>query len=130
MRYLCSFLFFITIQFTFGQTQSEMNQDASNEWKKVNTELNNTYEQILTEYQSDTAFINNLKISQQLWIQFTEAELLTKFPERGLGYYGTAHPACVASYEKQLIIDRIKSLKVWTEGIEEGDMCSGSVKMK
>ena len=36
---------------------------------------------------------------------------------------------CEASYLDELTKSRIKTLKVWLDGIEEGDVCSGSVKI-
>jgi hypothetical protein len=37
---------------------------------------------------------------------------------------------CVARFLEQLTNERIKYLKVWLDGIAEGDYCTGSVKMK
>jgi hypothetical protein len=37
---------------------------------------------------------------------------------------------CVLFYLEKLTLERIKTLKVWIDGIEEGDVCTGSVKTK
>jgi hypothetical protein len=50
--------------------------------------------------------------------------------EREEGYYGSVHPMCVAMYLTQLTEERIKILRIWLDGIEEGDVCCGSVKSK
>lgn len=134
---------------TFGQTQSKAelekkakakqdairnedaraNKDAGTS-KTADQELNATYQQILKEYATDTAFISHLKIAQRLWIKFRDAELLMKYPPQPAGYYGSVQPMCEKTYLEQLTRDRIKTLKVWLDGIPEGDVCTGSVKMK
>lgn len=124
------FIFFLIQNLSFGQTQLELNQKAENDYKKADKELNSVYQKILIEYKSDTEFIKNLKISQKLWIQFRNAEMKMKFPEREVGYYGSVQPMCWSSYLKKLTEERIKTLKIWLTGIEEGDVCSGSVKME
>jgi uncharacterized protein YecT (DUF1311 family) len=114
----------------FGQSQSEMDSNAATSAKKAENELNATYRKILRDYGEDTVFIRKLKFSQRLWIKFREAEIDMKYPPREPGYYGSVLPMCVAMYKEGLTRDRIKILKVWLDGIEEGDVCNGSVKVK
>ena len=108
-------------------TRANKDADAS---KTADQELNSTYQQILKEYAADTSFISHLKIAQRLWIKFRDAELLMKYPPQTAGYYGSEQPMCEKTYLDQLTRDRIKTLKIWLDGIAEGDVCSGSVKMK
>jgi uncharacterized protein YecT (DUF1311 family) len=115
---------------SYAQTQSQMNQDAAKSFQKADKELNDVYKKILIEYKEDTLFIKNLKISQRLWVQFKKAEMDMKYPNYSSGYYGSVQPMCELIYEEQLTKDRIKTLKVRLTGIEEGDVCSGSVKTK
>jgi uncharacterized protein YecT (DUF1311 family) len=107
-----------------------MNKEAANAFRKADKELNEIYQKILVEYKTDTVFVKNLKQSQRFWIQFRDAELAMKYPEREEGYYGSVHPMCVAMYLTQLTEERIKILRIWLDGIEEGDVCCGSVKSK
>ncbi|MEO7308370.1 MAG: lysozyme inhibitor LprI family protein [Ferruginibacter sp.] len=123
-------LFCIAINFSFAQTQGELNQNAQKKYKKAETEINGVYQRILKEYSSDQVFIKNLKIAQRLWIQFRDAEMKARFPDRYAGYYGSAQPMCWSMYLTELTEERINKLKVWLTGIEEGDICSGSVKIK
>lgn len=119
------------ISFTgFAQNQTNMNEDATESYKRADKELNEVYKKILNDYKSDAAFVKNLKASQRIWITFRDAELKMEYPDREPGYYGSIHPVCVAMYLEQLTNERIKTLKVWLEGIPEGDVCSGSVKVK
>jgi len=113
-----------------AQTQGEMNQDAASEFKAADKELNAIYQQILEDYADDEAFIANLKEAQRCWIAFRDAQMKMKYPDREPGYYGSIQPMCEAMYLAELTQDRIKALKVWIEGVEEGDMCAGTVKVK
>jgi uncharacterized protein YecT (DUF1311 family) len=114
----------------FGQTQLEMNQEEQNKYLKADKELNNVYNQILKEYKTDTEFIKNLKFAQRNWIQFRDAEMKSKYPDREQGYYGSIHPMCWSIYLTELTEERTKKLKMWLTGIDEGDACSGFIKTK
>ncbi len=120
----------LSITVCFGQTQTEMNENTSNNFKKTDKELNVVYQKVLKEYSKDIAFLKNLKNSQRVWIQFRDAEMKTKYPDREQGYYGSMQPMCWNSYMTELTEERIKKLQVWLTGVEEGVLCSGSVKTK
>ena len=115
---------------SFGQTQKELNEKADTDYQKTNKELNAVYQKILKEYSEDTVFIKNIKNAQRLWVQFRDAEMLAKYPDRQKGYYGSVQPMCWSMYKTELTLERTKVLKIWLTGIEEGDVCSGSVKIK
>jgi uncharacterized protein YecT (DUF1311 family) len=114
----------------FGQTQLDLNEAEHEKCIKADKELNSIYRKVLKEYKEDTTFIKNLKASQKIWIQFRNAEMKVKYPNREPGYYGSVQPMCWSIYLTELTNERIKALKVWINGIEEGDVCSGSVKTK
>lgn len=130
MKYLIIVLF-LSINFTsFSQTQSEMNKEASNAYKKADANLNNVYKQILAKYKTDTVFIDKLRKTQRIWITYRDAELEMKFPaENKQLEYGSVYPMCVSLFLKELTEERIQRLKVWIDGAEEGDICTGSVKL-
>ncbi|PSG88157.1 lysozyme inhibitor LprI family protein [Aurantibacter aestuarii] len=127
-------IFIISLSFSlvsFSQTQMEMNQDAHLEYQKADKELNRVYQAILTEYKSEPLFIERLKVAQRLWINFRDAELDMRFPKTDKGYYyGSVYPMCVSLILKEMTEERTKKLMVWLDGIEEGEMCLGSIKMK
>jgi uncharacterized protein YecT (DUF1311 family) len=122
-------IFCLSASFCFGQTQSDLNDSAASNYQKADKELNAVYHQILKEYRSDTAFIRNLKNAQRLWILFRDAEMNAIFPDRPDGY-GSVQPMCWSMEITGLTQERTEKLKVWLDGIEEGDVCIGSVKMK
>jgi uncharacterized protein YecT (DUF1311 family) len=113
-----------------AQTQGEMSQDAASEFKAADKELNTIYQQILEDYADDEAFVENLKEAQRCWITFRDAQLKMKYPDREPGYYGSIQPVCEMGYLTELTQDRIKALQVWIDGVQEGDMCSGTVRVK
>lgn len=115
---------------TFGQTQFEMNQAAQSKYLKADKQLNMVYKQILNDqaYKSDTEFIKNFKFAQRIWIQFRDAEMKSKYPDREPAFYGSIQPYCWNTYLTELTEERTKKLKIWLTGIQEGDACSGSIK--
>ena len=129
-KLLLSANFILLATFSFCQSQSQMNENNGKNFQKADQELNTIYRKILKEYSKNTAFINNLKTAQKIWIQLREADLAAKFPDIQHIDYGSVLPMCMSQYKTELTEERIKRLKTWAEGIEEGDVCSGSVKTK
>jgi len=116
-------IFISSLNTVFGRNDGD-------EYAKAEKEINTVYQKILREYSSDKEFIKNLKVAQRLWIQFRDAEIKAKYPNKTPGYYGSVYSLCVSNLKTQLTNERIKTLKVWLAGTEEGDVCSGSVKIK
>lgn len=124
-----STLIILTISINcFAQTQTEMNQQAYDKFNKSDKKLKGIYQTILSEYRRDTIFIQNLKKSQRIWIQFRDAEMEMKYPKYPDKTYGSIQPTCRAFYLKDLTDKRIETLKSWISETEEGDVCNGSVK--
>jgi len=113
----------------FGQTQVEMNTKAKAKYEKVDKGLNQVYQKLLQDYKSDTVFIKSMKEAQRQWIKFRDAQVKMKYPP-----YQDADesvlPMCRNYYLTELTNNRIKELKQWIDGVEEGDVCSGSIKLK
>jgi len=130
MRYILILLIGFIPLTVFSQNRGDMNNDANESYKMAEKEMNDIYKAILNDYKSDTVFIKNLKASQKIWITFRDAELKVKYPETDPGDYGSDYPMCVSIYLERLTRERIKTLKEWIDGIDEGDVCIGSVKIK
>jgi len=113
---------------TFAQSQTAMNTKAYSDYKKADAELNGVYQKILKSYSRETTFIKKFRNAQRLWIQLRDAELAAKYPNSGT--YGSVAPMCESIYLETLTRDRIDFLNVWVTGIEEGEVCLGSVRMK
>ena len=115
MKYFSILLVIIfTTASLFAQTQSEMNIEASNSYKKVDNELGVVYQQILKKYSKNTKFINSLRISERLWIQFRDAEVKMMYPaDDARMAYGSMYPLLYFSLLEELTKTRLKELKVW-----------------
>lgn len=114
---------------TFGQTQLDDNENADNNYLKAKKELTTVYNNVIKEYKTDKEFIKNFKAAQRIWMQFRDAEVKSKYPDRKAGHYGSIHPMCVSVYLKELTEERTKKLQAWLDGREGGDGCSNSIKV-
>ena len=112
----------------FCQTQLDLNNNANNEAQNVDQQLSEVYNKILQDYSTDTLFIKNFKVAQNIWAKFREAEINMKLSDYQ-NYYGSILPMCKSEYYTQLTNERVNTLKVWLNGIKEGDGCAGSVKV-
>ena len=122
-------IFCFTASLCFSQSQGDMNKEADQDFRKADKELNLVYQKVLKDYAKDKLFVKNLKNAQRLWVQLRDAEMLAKYPETNSNAYGSAHPMCWSMYLTELTQERIKRLKAWVNGFEEGDVCNGSVKI-
>ena len=107
-----------------------MNNEAAEEYKKADAELNEVYQQIIEKYGDDPTFLDALRTSQRNWITFRDSELKMKYPNSEPGWYRSTHPLCVSYYMAELTNERTLKLNTWLTGLEEGDICSGSLQTK
>lgn len=107
----------------FSQTQSEMNQSAEIASLKADRLLNNTYQNILIEFESDSIFIENFIESHKIWMTFRNSELKVKYPERPEGYYGSSLSMCKSIFTEKLTNERILTLKAILNKANEQDIC-------
>ena len=112
-------------------SQSLSIQEEGNEYEKADAHLNEVYQKILDKYQEDKVFISKLREAQRIWILFRDAELEMKFPaENKEAEYGSVYSECASGYLIELTAMRSLKLQTWLDGIEEGEVCSGSVVTK
>jgi uncharacterized protein YecT (DUF1311 family) len=131
MRIILTLICLVLFQTINAQTQSEMNEEAYNQYTMVDEKLNEVYQNIRKEYKNDTLFLDNLKKTQRIWITYRDAELEMKYPKSDKSFnYGSVYPLCKFLFLKNITEERIKTLQVWLNGIDEGEVCLGSVKMK
>lgn len=72
-------------------------------------------------------FIKNLREAQRLWVKFRDAQVNMKYP---FDENGSVLPMCRYYYLGELTSERVKELRPWIDGVDEGDVCSGSIKIK
>jgi uncharacterized protein YecT (DUF1311 family) len=128
-------LFLLLLSFNLmsasGQTQTDLNKSACDEYQRKDTELNKTYLQVLNLYKDDAAFIQKLKLAQRAWITFRDAQLAALFPAADTQVeYGSIYPVCRSQTLSELTAQRTAQLRRWIDGIEEGDVCGGSIRVK
>ena len=115
--------------FAGAQTQMQVNKEACDEYKKADAEMNAVYRRITRDYRQNPHFITALKKAQLAWIRYRDAHLESLFP-RDAGQYGSINPMCRCMNLAEITKERTHALDRWVEGIEEGDVCAGSVKVK
>jgi uncharacterized protein YecT (DUF1311 family) len=109
--------------------QFNLNNDAKVEYEKVDKDLNNVYQELIQDYKNDTVFIKSMKEAQRQWVKFRDAQVKMKYPPYP-NAEGSVQLMCRYYYLKELTGIRVKELKQWIDGVEEGDVCSGSIKIK
>lgn len=114
-----------------AQSQSEMNRGFCDKYRRAEAEMTKIYRQIVSGYSSDKLFIGKLRKAQRAWLIFREAHLESLYPEPNkLPAYGSVNLTCRCTALEEITRDRIKVLKQWVTGAQEGDVCSGSIKIK
>ena len=123
----------ITFSFTpvFSQTQAELNKTACDNYKRADADLNRVYQQIFREYKADTLFLEKLKVAQRAWLSYRDAQIeaLYPAPDPQLAY-GSVHPMCRCEALKELTLRRRGELARWVKGVQEGEVCAGSIRMR
>ena len=109
-------------------SQSDMNDEAYASFMKTDAKLNATYKEVFRLYDDDPLFLKKLRIAQRKWIEFRNAQIQAHFPEGGA--YGSATPMCSFALLEQLTRERTTQLQVWLDGADEGEVCTGTVKLK
>lgn len=115
---------------SLAQTQAEMNQGSCSKYKDADAEMNKMYKRILNEYKSKPIFIKKLKAAQRAWLRFRDAHLDSLYPAQNATEYGSVYPMCRCMVLEELTNQRKEQLLKWITGVEEGDVCSGSIKIR
>lgn len=116
---------------TCSPSQMDLNQCAENRLNEVDDELNRVYHAIISKYKEDREFLEKLRNAQHAWLIFRDAELAARFPAGcKQSQYGSIYPMCAAHFLAQRTQERIRQLREWLDGVEEGDVCAGSVQIK
>jgi uncharacterized protein YecT (DUF1311 family) len=109
-----------------AKTQRSLNDCAGKDGVDAERDLNATYQSILKKYADSPAFVERLRAAQRAWLKFRDAQVEMRYPPSDQG--GSVAAMCRASYKAELTQERTKQLKASLDGIEEGDVCAGSIK--
>ncbi|RUR17741.1 DUF1311 domain-containing protein [Legionella sp. km535] len=124
---LIVFLMLAAMTVARADTQFDLNKEACEALKKADNELNQVYQQVLVKYKSDKVFIDRFVSAQRKWIEFKDAYVDSMYVPEYQDTYGSVLPMCHCYFIEKITEDRTKQLKVWIDGIDEGDVCTGSV---
>lgn len=113
-------------------SQAALNACSAGDFAKADQELNRVWKAIQAKYKDQPVFLEKLKASQKLWLQFRDAEVEALYPvgknENAGAQYGSSYPMCVGQAKARLTQQRTEQLKAWLDGAQEGDVCAGSIK--
>jgi uncharacterized protein YecT (DUF1311 family) len=110
------------------QSEFDSNENTQTQLNRTDIELNKVYQEIFHLYEDDKQFIEHLNLSQKAWLQYRNAQLQALYPARDKREYGSVYSTCYDSAKARLASARIEELRVWLKGIEEGEVCAGSIK--
>jgi uncharacterized protein YecT (DUF1311 family) len=110
-----------------ADTQLQMNTAACNEMTNADANLNQVYKKVLAKYKDDELFTNKFIAAQKKWMEFRDAYVDSMYIPENRDSYGSVFSMCQCNFLEKIINDRVKQLQVWLNGIEEGDVCTGSV---
>ena len=114
-----------------AMTQYQLDECAGSELKVAEDAMDKVYRQIQKENAADKLFLRRLEEAQQAWMVFRDAEMKALFPHAvEPGQYGSVYPMCYANWMAELTRERTRQLKKWTIGVEESDVCSGSLPIR
>jgi uncharacterized protein YecT (DUF1311 family) len=110
-----------------AQTQADLNECGSDDYKTADDELNATYQRLLKRAASDPLAIQKIKAAQRAWVAYRDAQIEALYPaENKQAEYGTVFPMCANLALADLTRQRAKILKQMLNPFE-GDVCaSGS----
>lgn len=115
-------------------SQVETNTCAGSEFGRADADLNRVWKAIQVKYGDKPQFLVKLKTAQRQWLAFRDAEMEAMFPlapgQHANVQYGSVFPMCESQAKASLTRQRVEQLKVWLDGVQEGDVCGGSVKLK
>jgi len=98
---------------------------------EVDRRMSLTLDMIKAEYADDSVFLLKLEEAQSAWEAYREAFLLSVYPEEDVRLkYGRVFDACWCLKYVSKTEERIEELQIWLDKVEEGDVCSGSVRFK
>jgi uncharacterized protein YecT (DUF1311 family) len=95
-----------------ANTQTAMHICASEELRRVDTELNDVYEKVLSAAAADVASVEKIKIMERAWIAYRDAYLDATYPAKDkLAVYGSTFLAEVNLLQASLTQRQISALK-------------------
>src|SRR5438445_12246147 len=110
-----------------AQTQGDLTECGSNDYKGTEDALNRTYQRLLNKAAADSVAVEKIKAAQTAWVAFRYAQIAALYPAEGKqAKYGTVFPMCANLALADLTRERTKMLEHMFNPIE-GDVCDGGL---
>ena len=113
------------------QTQLDMNMSAIERLQQTEEIHQRVYDEIMAIYADDKIFTRQLREAQRAWIKFRDAHLRAMWPkmdsENPRRLYGSVFPMCLTGLQNEVTRARVEQLLIWRKGVQEGDVCSGTI---
>lgn len=106
-------------------SQTELNLCASDEYRKLDKELNQIYNQLISIRHPDPdyqIFVERLREAQRAWLKFRDTHMASLFNDSSLNN-GTTQRLCMSLEMQRLTAARVKELKALLAA-DENDVCS------
>lgn len=115
-----------------AKTQLDLTDCSGLDKQLADLELNAVYQAVLKKHKKDKMFIEKLKVAQRAWLKWRDAEMEAIYPESDepMQVYGSSFSSCWGSQLAAITGERTKQLRKWADGIEEGEVCTGSFPIK
>ena len=110
-----------------AQTEGDLTECGSNDYKTADDELNKTYQQLLKKAAGNPVALRKIRAAQKAWVAFRDAQIAALYPaEDKQKEYGTVFPMCANLALADLTRQRTKMLKGMLNPVE-GDVCGGGL---
>jgi uncharacterized protein YecT (DUF1311 family) len=113
-----------------AQSQMELNVRACQQFKAIDRDMNTSYQLVLSKYQNDNSFITAFINAQRQWLLFRDAHIASMYPEADKDTYGSVYLMCHCNAMTEITTSRLKQIKHWLGGVDEGDVCGGSLHLQ
>lgn len=113
-------------------SQTELNLCASDEYRKLDQELNRIYDQLISMHNPDPdyqTFVQRLREAQRAWLKFRDTHMASLFIDSPANNRGTAKRLCMSFEMQRLTAARLKELKAFL-ATDEGDICSKRITIE
>tara|TARA_Y100000739_G_C20368214_1_gene355507 strand:+ start:238 stop:642 length:405 start_codon:yes stop_codon:yes gene_type:complete len=119
-------LILVFSQNSYSQTQDELNFKWCDKLSFTQSVLDTVVNNLKRIYADDENFINSFNIAQRNWQILLESDMEMYMPTQE--YWGSSETMCECQFKEQLLNNRIRFLKKWTQpGERKGWICGGTI---
>ena len=113
----------------YACNSSEEYRTNCQELDAADLEMISVHKEIMTKYKSEERFLKRLQDAQVYWTQYKDRHIRSLYPLDKKYYevnYGNTYNQCKCKEATRLTQLRVKELRVWHEGSDQGE-CPTSI---